>query len=285
MLHSDWTAIPVAACAKTVRVWYTTFRQYAKTASRLQEDTYPLIPGTKYGLLLVFYTLLQQCAEEEAEIKNGNVDLSIHVSLLKKFKSAVRGMDYKTLMTGEDSVSVLRPALLATNVHLIAKLAAKIPCKACDNVFLSSEVVFRVFAEKLFMTGDGKQTEPQDKLIALTIQMGSFTPPLPSLPTTSPLPTITSPTITSPTITSPITSSTITSPTITSPTITSPTITSPTITSPTITSPTITSPTITSPTITSSTITSPTITSPTITSLPSPPLPSPPLPSPPLLQH
>ncbi|KAL5481452.1 hypothetical protein EMCRGX_G021608 [Ephydatia muelleri] len=95
---------------------------------------------------------------------NGDVDLSIHVSLLKKFKSAVRGMDYKTLMTGEDSVSVLRPALLATNVHLIAKLAAKIPCKACDNGFLSSEVVFRVFAEKLFMTGDGKQTEPQDKL-------------------------------------------------------------------------------------------------------------------------
>ncbi|KAL5481459.1 hypothetical protein EMCRGX_G021620 [Ephydatia muelleri] len=135
-----------------------------ETASRLQEDTYPLIPGTKYGLLLVFYTLLQQCAEEEAEIKNGDVDLSIHVSLLKKFKSAVRGMDYKTLMTGEDSVSVLRPALLATNVHLIAKLAAKIPCKACDNGFLSSEVVFRVFAEKLFMTGDGKQTEPQDKL-------------------------------------------------------------------------------------------------------------------------
>ncbi|KAL5481481.1 hypothetical protein EMCRGX_G021650 [Ephydatia muelleri] len=73
-------------------------------------------------------------------------------------------MDYKTLMTGEDSVSVLRPALLATNVHLIAKLAAKIPCKACDNGFLSSEVVFRVFVEKLFMTGDGKQTEPQDKL-------------------------------------------------------------------------------------------------------------------------
>ncbi|KAL5481479.1 hypothetical protein EMCRGX_G021646 [Ephydatia muelleri] len=135
-----------------------------ETASRLQEDTYPLIPGTKYGLLLVFYTLLQQCAEEEAEIKNGDVDLSIHVSLLKKFKSALRGMDYKTLMTGEDSVSVLRPALLATNVHLIAKLAAKIPCKACDNGFLSSEVVFRVFAEKLFMTGDGKQTEPQDKL-------------------------------------------------------------------------------------------------------------------------
>eukprot|EP00731_Ephydatia_muelleri_P015817 Em0009g241a len=100
----------------------------AFTASRLQEDTYPLIPGSKYGLLLVFYTLLQQCAEEEAEIKNGDVDLSIHVSLLKKFKSAVRGMDYKTLMTGEVLVSVLRPALLATNVHLISKLAAKIPC-------------------------------------------------------------------------------------------------------------------------------------------------------------
>ncbi|KAL5481474.1 hypothetical protein EMCRGX_G021640 [Ephydatia muelleri] len=137
-----------------------------ETASRLQEDTYPLIPGTKYGLLLVFYTLLQQCAEEEAEIKNGNVDLSIHVSLLKKFKSAVRGMDYKTLMTGEDSVSVLRPALLATNVHLIAKLAAKIPCKMTQSGLLAGvvcKVVFRVFAEKLFMTGDGKQTEPQDK--------------------------------------------------------------------------------------------------------------------------
>ena len=34
MLHSDWTAIPVAACTKTVRVWYPTFRQYAKVGLR-----------------------------------------------------------------------------------------------------------------------------------------------------------------------------------------------------------------------------------------------------------
>ena len=33
-LHSDWTAIPVAACTKTVRVWYPTFRQYAKVGLR-----------------------------------------------------------------------------------------------------------------------------------------------------------------------------------------------------------------------------------------------------------
>ena len=30
----DWTAFPVAACTKTVRVWYPTFRQYAKVGLR-----------------------------------------------------------------------------------------------------------------------------------------------------------------------------------------------------------------------------------------------------------
>ena len=39
------------------------------------------------------------------------------------------GLDYKLLMTGEDPLSILVPTLSSTNVHVIAKLANKVPCK------------------------------------------------------------------------------------------------------------------------------------------------------------
>ena len=41
-------------------------------------------------------------------------------------------MDYKALMTGNDPLSVLSPTLASTNVHVVAKLASKIPYKVND---------------------------------------------------------------------------------------------------------------------------------------------------------
>ena len=48
----------------------------------------------------------------------------------------ILGVDYKKLMSGEDPLSVLKPALVATNVHVAGKLATKIPCKVCMYIHL-----------------------------------------------------------------------------------------------------------------------------------------------------
>ena len=44
------------------------------------------------------------------------------------------GLDYKLLMTGEDPLSILMPVLSSTNVHVIAKLANKVPCKVAVSL-------------------------------------------------------------------------------------------------------------------------------------------------------
>ena len=42
------------------------------------------------------------------------------------------GVDYKRLMSAEeDPLLILTPSLLSTNVHVIAKIANKIPCEVC----------------------------------------------------------------------------------------------------------------------------------------------------------
>ena len=53
------------------------------------------------------------------------------ILLLNEFWSFASGLDYKAMMSGEDPLSVLQPVLLATNVHVVAKLANKIPSKVC----------------------------------------------------------------------------------------------------------------------------------------------------------
>ena len=59
MLHSDWTAIPVAACTKTVRVWYPTFRQYARRSGYAQlgaiQDSIKKVRHVSYWNLTFIY--------------------------------------------------------------------------------------------------------------------------------------------------------------------------------------------------------------------------------------
>ena len=56
-------------------------------------------------------------------------DVSHIVWRLHFFVFLFGGLDYKLLMTGEDPLSILVPTLSSTNVHVIAKLANKVPCK------------------------------------------------------------------------------------------------------------------------------------------------------------
>jgi len=69
------------------------------------------------------------------------------------------GLNYKLLMNGEDPLSILIPVLTSTNVHMVSKLANKVPCTECG--FLSPGMVFSAYSEKLFWQGDGKHPHPK----------------------------------------------------------------------------------------------------------------------------
>ena len=43
-------------------------------------------------------------------------------------------MNYKLLMNGEDPLSILIPVLTSTNVHMVSKLANKVPCMVVIRV-------------------------------------------------------------------------------------------------------------------------------------------------------
>ena len=58
-------------------------------------------------------------------------------------------------MSGEqDPLLLLTPVLSSTNVHVVAKLAGKIPCSDSGATVLTSGMVFCAFALKLFWKGD-----------------------------------------------------------------------------------------------------------------------------------
>lgn len=44
------------------------------------------------------------------------------------------GLNYKLLMNGEDPLSILIPVLTSTNVHMVSKLANKVPCTVVIRV-------------------------------------------------------------------------------------------------------------------------------------------------------
>ena len=65
------------------------------------------------------------------------------------------GVDYKLLMSGKgDPLSLLLPALSASNIHVVTKLASKIP--SSTNTRLTPGVLFCAFSLKLFSHGSDK---------------------------------------------------------------------------------------------------------------------------------
>ena len=47
----------------------------------------------------------------------------------------IPALDYKKLTTADSPLQVLKPVLTSANVHLLAKLATKIPTKVCYCTF------------------------------------------------------------------------------------------------------------------------------------------------------
>ena len=57
-------------------------------------------------------------------------------------------VDFKAVMSGHDPLMVLKPHLSNENVHVVAKVAAKIPLSSGGH--LQASDIFKTFAEKLF---------------------------------------------------------------------------------------------------------------------------------------
>ncbi|XP_077988543.1 NBAS subunit of NRZ tethering complex-like [Glandiceps talaboti] len=121
--------------------------QSADFYKRAKTYILPSISGTDHTRLIYYYTLLDSCS-------NGDVSElmkpDVHLKLLKKIKSAVPGLDYARLVGGEENpLDVMQSVLLSGNVHVMAKLANKIPDQI-QGGFLTSSSVFCLYIKKYF---------------------------------------------------------------------------------------------------------------------------------------
>jgi len=69
----------------------------------------------------------------------------------------IPGLDYKKLTTADSPLQVLKPVLTSANVHLLAKLATKIPTKVGCSVYFQVEVEKINSTVKLLKNRNGKK--------------------------------------------------------------------------------------------------------------------------------
>ncbi|KAM7430043.1 hypothetical protein ABFA07_019200 [Porites harrisoni] len=141
----------------------TLLQDPCKVAERMAENVYITIDGTKHARLIYYYMLLEQCEEKDQSLKE-KLDAQTHLRILKKIKSAAPGLDYKKLIAVGSPLQILKPVLTSANVHLLAKLANKIPTQ--DGSCLDPQGVFQAYVEKLFWEGEQKPKEGEtDQLV------------------------------------------------------------------------------------------------------------------------
>eukprot|EP00794_Sanderia_malayensis_P009896 gene9896-10909_t len=129
--------------------------------SRMKLYVYPYIGGKDHAMLLMLFSLLQQCCGDDAKVE-GSLDVASHIRLLKKIKAATSGMDYKALVHGNDPITAIKPVLMESNVHLLAKLVTKIPFKDVQTRISSSEI-FLLYIQKAFWQEDKQQDDTEAK--------------------------------------------------------------------------------------------------------------------------
>ncbi|XP_066274218.1 NBAS subunit of NRZ tethering complex-like [Branchiostoma lanceolatum] len=115
-------------------------------AQCMEKSVYPSLAGTDHGALMFYYQVM---AGSGTSLEPCGLKPSVHASLLRKIKPAAPGLDYKQLFEGTaDPLDVLRSVLTSSNVHVLAKLANKIPAK--EGGFLESSEVYRTFLLAFF---------------------------------------------------------------------------------------------------------------------------------------
>lgn len=135
-------------------------RDPSKVAERMQSSVYVTIDGTKHARMIYYYMLLEQCEEKDGSLK-GQLSAQAHLKLLKKIKSAAPSLDYKKLSSDDSPLKVLQPVLTSANVHVLAKLANKIPTK--DGTCIEPASVFEAYTEKLFWKGQQRNKDGEDE--------------------------------------------------------------------------------------------------------------------------
>lgn len=164
-------AVNVQECIKKRHLTDKLIGKPEKIATKFISDLYPLLSGTKYQLLLLYYVAVEKLCGDlpivaEVQVHRtllrhfmkfapGNDFLMIFGAIVKRFMIN-SGLDYKKLVDADDptSLDVVMPYLNADNFKTFAKVLTKIPTK---NVTL--ENVFSVWARKVFV-----ETMPKVKM-------------------------------------------------------------------------------------------------------------------------
>ncbi|XP_057309196.1 NBAS subunit of NRZ tethering complex-like [Hydractinia symbiolongicarpus] len=131
-----------------------------KVFDRLKKYVYPELDGNDHNILLLFYVFLLNCTSP-TRVLEGKLNLDAHVKLLKKIKAAAPSLDYKALIHGNAPLEVIKTSVKENNVHLLAKIASKIP--QSDGSFLTANKVFLAYMKNAFWQPD-KNTEKLDWL-------------------------------------------------------------------------------------------------------------------------
>ncbi|KAI8481341.1 hypothetical protein Bbelb_409050 [Branchiostoma belcheri] len=129
-------------------------------AQQMEGSIYPSLAGTDHAALLYYFQVMSGSG---TSLEPCGLKPSVHASLLRKIKPAAPGLDYKQLFEGtSDPLDVLRSVVTSSNVHVLAKLANKIPAK--DGGFLDSSEVYRTFLLAFFWNEEALNSDLlQDK--------------------------------------------------------------------------------------------------------------------------
>ncbi|XP_065910966.1 NBAS subunit of NRZ tethering complex-like isoform X2 [Dysidea avara] len=118
-----------------------------QTVNYLTTTVFPKMRGTDHTSLLVYLDLVKRCVQAGASDIQP-VDVSTQIKLLEKFKTSLQTVDFKAVVSGDDPLLALQPHLTSDNVHVVAKVANKIPLSKGGHLQPSN--VFCTFAERLF---------------------------------------------------------------------------------------------------------------------------------------
>ncbi|EDV27064.1 uncharacterized protein TRIADDRAFT_54605 [Trichoplax adhaerens] len=96
-----------------------------KARHRLENNVYPAIQGSDYGMLTFYFQFLNTLTDKNTPIEE-LTKVQDYQTVIIKMKSAAPGIDFKKLFDEDQPLVVLKPYLSSNNVHAVAKLAPKI---------------------------------------------------------------------------------------------------------------------------------------------------------------
>ncbi|KFM69122.1 Neuroblastoma-amplified sequence, partial [Stegodyphus mimosarum] len=121
---------------------------------RLRNCVYPNIDGRDHDKLHLYFSLLEDCGDYEDDMK---LKSSLHKKLLNKLRGAMKGIDYKMVMSPESSSMYLASIINESNVHVFAKVASSIPKEV--GVFYEPGNMYCLWVQKYFFEGKSQNTK------------------------------------------------------------------------------------------------------------------------------